>query len=66
MIRIHRGLRKWIHLPKSQSSRMMSAAGKQCWKCSSHDVKNTFFCASCGVLRETSINDVSIQCATCV
>uniref|UniRef100_A0A182XB84 J domain-containing protein n=1 Tax=Anopheles quadriannulatus TaxID=34691 RepID=A0A182XB84_ANOQN len=55
MLRTHlkRGTEKWLHLTNLRC-RSKSAAGKQCWKCSSSDINNTFFCASCGVLRESA------------
>ncbi|XP_050075521.1 iron-sulfur cluster co-chaperone protein HscB [Anopheles maculipalpis] len=48
-----RGLVKWMQLATIQH-RCFAAAGSRCWKCSSLEVKNMFFCASCGTIRETS------------
>lgn len=60
MLRTHlkRGTEKWLHLTNLRC-RSKSAAGKQCWKCSSSDINNTFFCASCGVLRESAEKEVT-------
>uniref|UniRef100_A0A182YI63 J domain-containing protein n=1 Tax=Anopheles stephensi TaxID=30069 RepID=A0A182YI63_ANOST len=46
-------MEKWLQLTTIQH-RCFAAAGSRCWKCSSLEVKNTFFCASCGTIRETS------------
>uniref|UniRef100_A0A182K5F4 J domain-containing protein n=1 Tax=Anopheles christyi TaxID=43041 RepID=A0A182K5F4_9DIPT len=58
MLRTHsqRGMLKWCTIAKLQL-RYLSSMGKQCWKCKSLDVQNTFFCASCGVLRESAENE---------
>uniref|UniRef100_A0A182PNF7 J domain-containing protein n=1 Tax=Anopheles epiroticus TaxID=199890 RepID=A0A182PNF7_9DIPT len=52
---LKRGIEKCLLVANIQC-RAISGAGKRCWKCNSSDVNNTFFCASCGVIRE-SIKD---------
>uniref|UniRef100_A0A182WAT6 J domain-containing protein n=1 Tax=Anopheles minimus TaxID=112268 RepID=A0A182WAT6_9DIPT len=48
-----RGLEKWLQMSTIQH-RTIAAAVNRCWKCSSIEVSNMFFCASCGTIRETS------------
>ncbi|XP_049292734.1 iron-sulfur cluster co-chaperone protein HscB [Anopheles funestus] len=48
-----KGLEKWLQM-STIHRRAIAAAVDRCWKCSSSEVSNMFFCGSCGTIRATS------------